>query len=254
MSSIPFLKEKVTSVKNALRDEYPEVGSAHVSEALAAALGYRTHAALLSELPTTASDPDYVLLDEDAFDAKLSALGHVPMRDFNFGDLPLPDLLNTTCSTAWSIKYTSLRTKAWRNVVVCAINEGLRRRLFSLLPDDNRWPGWTEPHDRATVGSVIFDFHLPNGLPASVYICDAGCSELAIHVAVLPTARAPELIGGWQAGFSAGEAFAGTWLERENGAWIQSTDAFKCRRSLLASLAELNVRPLGFGDRGRLIM
>lgn len=255
MSSIPFLREHVTSVKNALRDEFSEIGSAHLSEALAAALGYRTHAALISELPRAGADPDYVWIDEEAFDAKLTELGHHPDLEFSFDELKVPSLLNTTCSRAWSIEYKSMRDIAWRNVVVCAVNEGLRLRLFSLRENDNRWTGWTGKYDSAGVKSTRFDFTLPNGLAASVYVGDAGFGELAIHVAVLPTKRAPDLISGWDVGFSAGEAFAGSWLERERGAWIQSTTSgFKCRRGLLSSLASLKVRTHGFGDRGRMIM
>jgi hypothetical protein len=42
--------------------------------------------------------------------------------------------------------YKSPRTRAWRNLMVAAINAGLEQGHFGLTPDDNRWPGFI-PHD-----------------------------------------------------------------------------------------------------------
>jgi hypothetical protein len=255
MSSLPFVKASVASVKNALRDEFPTVGSAHLSEALAASLGFGTHAALLAALPQNETDPDFVLLDDEKFDAKLLALGHQADIEFSFEMLDLPVLLNTTCKRAYEIEYKSSRDRAWRNLITCAVNEGLRRRLFSLRAHDNRWAGWNDKRDQSTVHGIVFDFELPSGLPAKAYVADAGFSELAINVAVLPTERAESWVRSYNAGFSAGDAFAASWLERERGAWIQSsTTSFKCRKALLSQLSSIDVRPAGFGDRGRVIM
>lgn len=47
----------------------------------------------------------------------------------------------------------------------------------------------------------------------------------------------------------------GRWLERKNGAWLQSSpEELKCRKALLPVLANLDVEPLGYGDRGKVIM
>lgn len=255
MSSLPFVKASVASVKNVLRDEFPSVGSAHLSEALAAALGFGTHAALLAALPKSETDPDFILLDDEKFDSKLLSLGHKADIEFSFEMLDLPDLLNTTCKRAYEIEYRSSRDKAWRNLITCAVNEGLRQRLFSLRANDNRWTGWNDRRDQSTVHGIVFDFELPSGLPAKAYVADAGFSELAVNVAVLPTARADSWVRSYNAGFFAGDAFAASWLERERGAWIQSsTTSFKCRKTLLNQLATIDARPAGFGDRGRVIM
>lgn len=98
----------------------------------------------------------------------------------------------------------------------------------------------------------MFEFILPNGLPAKGYVGDAGFGELSIHAAVNPR-------GNWvrtlNAGFDAGDATAQGWLERERGAWLQSSqEMLTCRRALGKSLAELNAVPKGFGDRGRVIL
>jgi hypothetical protein len=131
----------------------------------------------------------------------------------------------------------------------------LRKRIFSLKSDDNRWSGWTVERRPERVSGVVFDFELLIGVPAKAYAGDAGFGELAIHVAVCPTERANDFVRAHNGGFTAGDAFAASWLERERGAWIQSsTRSFKCRKGLLQSLATMEVRPAGFGDRGRVIM
>lgn len=88
--------------------------------------------------------------------------------------------------------------------MVLTINAGIELKLFSLRPDDNRWPGADKRE------SCLLDFLLPNGLLAKGYVCDAGWSELSVHAAVNPN-------GEWgrasNAGFHAGDAFAASWLE-----------------------------------------
>jgi len=254
MSSVLLRKEHLTEVKKALREEYPEVGSAHLSEALAAALGFRTHASLIHAMESS-SETDYALLVDEDFDRRLHELGYKPDLDFGFELIGSPVLRKTTCNHAYSIHYKSQREKAYRNIVVAAVNEGLKRKLFTILPDDNRWPGWNGPNSRDGRSRVHFDFELPNGLPAMAYVADAGFAELAIHVAVCPTPKATDWISNYQAGFRVGDSFAASWLERDRGAWVQSAiGSFKCRNKLLSQLAAMEVRPAGFGDRGRVIM
>lgn len=45
-----FSSVNVAALKKALRSEFPEVGSSHADEALAAAFGFKTHAAMLQIL------------------------------------------------------------------------------------------------------------------------------------------------------------------------------------------------------------
>ncbi len=140
--------------------------------------------------------------------------------------------------------------KAWRNLIVCAVNEALRRGIFSLKPNQNYW---------SSVDSVTgdneqfpFDFLLPGNLSARIAVSDARFDELAIHVAVNPKG---DNVRNFDNGFSAGDALATTWLERQNGAWVQSRDDnFHCRPHLIPLIAGINVQPFGYGDRGRLIM
>ena len=141
--------------------------------------------------------------------------------------------------------YASLRKRAWRNVMVAAINEALSQKLITTRAGDNHWPHAGQPDD----DGHEFDFSLPNGLPARAYLRDIGHGEVGVHVAVRPTGR---FIRAGAAGFSAGEAFAVGWLERKEGAWLQeSAPLFSCRNALKGDLASLTVHPCGYQDHGR---
>lgn len=254
MASIPLSDSALAAIKKSLRKEYPDVRSSHLSEALAAALGRRTHAALLVDAREQAADPYFELLDDERFDARLQEFGYPADPEFSFELLmEMPDCIVTTMPlSGFDIDYRTERNKAWRNLMVSAINEGLRQKLFSLRPDDNRWPGSERGELERSKENALFDFNLSCGLPARGYVSDAGFGELTIHAAVNPK-------GHWvscgNAGFSAGDAFGIAWLERKTGAWLQSAETlFNCRKKLIPALAAMNVRPLGYGDRGRVIM
>jgi hypothetical protein len=248
MASIPLSASAVNALKIEVRRIYDERKSSHLTEALAAALGFNTQAALLAELASNNKDPLYFLLNEEKFDARMQGFGYPADPEFFFEDLKVQEMISTLCDHAYKIDYDTDRKRAWRNVVVCAVNEALRLRLFSLRPGDNRWPGY-DPKGREP---YLFDFRLPCNLPARAAINEAGFDELSIHVAVNPKG---DWVRAFNAGFSAGDVFATTWLERRNGAWIQSSDTpFQCRRHLLSTVANMKVEPLGYGDRGRIIM
>jgi hypothetical protein len=155
-------------------------------------------------------------------------------------------VIRTADMSAWDIEYKSAREMAWRNLMVLTINAGIELKLFSLRPNDNRWLGADKKE------SYLYDFLLPNGLPAKGCVSDAGWGELSIHAAVNPK---EEWVRAANAGFHAGDAFAASWLERKNGAWLQSsTSMFNCKMAILHTLAEQIAVPLGYGDRGRVIM
>lgn len=244
MASLPLSVSSLATVKKTLRRYFPDVRSSHLTEALAASLRRKTHAALQAQLSGYISDPPIELLDASLFHKRLLELGYSTQK-FDFDTLTLDDgVIPTTDGKTPKIEYLTARSRAWRNLMVCAINEGLHRKLFSLKPDDNRWPGSGQ-------GGYLFNFILPNGLPARAYVTNIGWAELSIHVAANPRG---DLVCAGNAGFSAGDAFAAGWLERERGAWIQSsTSLFNCRTWLVRPLADFVVQPAGYGDRGRVI-
>ncbi len=254
MTAIPLAESSLAALKKSLRKDLPYIRSSHISEAMAAALSFRTHASLLAVLPRQSGDPSILLLDNERFEARLGELGYQLADDeFRFEWLDdCPDLISTMPDSGYDIEYQSLRDKAWRNVMVLAINDGIRRKFFSLRPYDNRWPD-AIPESRGHRGTGhIFEFSLPDGKPAKGYVGDAGFGELLIQVAVNPKG---DWVRSLDAGFRAGDAFASGWLERDRGAWLQSSpDMFNCRKWLLNDLANLDAKPLGYGDRGRVIV
>ena len=249
MAAIPLCEAPLAELKKCLLDEFDEVKSSHLSEALAAAMGFRTNAALKTALVGPEQDRPYALLNPERFLSRLVEFGYPlnpndPEFDFEVWH-EKAGVVSTMPSSAYEIEYKTTRSKAWRNLMVFAVNEALDRKLFSLRVNDNRFG------DAEGRGS-LFDFMLPNGLPVRGYVSDAGFGELNVHAAVNP-------IGTWiraaNAGFSAGDAVARGWLERERGAWLQtSAQQFHCRRGLLQTLADLHVEPQGYGDRGAVIL
>lgn len=67
-------------VKRALRKRLSTVKSTHLSEVLATALGFRTHAALLATMKAAIADrPMLMQVDEDRMGERLRGLGYGPM-------------------------------------------------------------------------------------------------------------------------------------------------------------------------------
>jgi hypothetical protein len=263
MAAIPLTEGAIRVVKRTLRNRFPSDQSAHISEALAAALGFRTNIALVDIVrKVDPQDPDFELLNEQPFLTRLAQLAKRPLtssdRCLIFDNLPYPQPspVVPTRSPAWErVNYSkSLRRRAWRNAMVAAINEGIRRRYFTIKPGDNRWPG-AERNQYGQANAQVFEFNL-DGIPALSSVRDGGYDELSVHVAMWPTADAARWIECINAGWLAGDLYASGWLERRDGAWLQVAnssslgDAFRCRRHRINQVAALEIAPLGFADRG----
>ena len=110
---------------------------------------------------------------------RLQALAYPDDPGFDFELLTgkPPQLISTMPDSAYDIEYTSARKRAWRNLMVCAINAGLTQKLFSLRPGDNRFAN-------EDGGGQLFDFVLPNGLPARGWVGDAGFDGVVIRLAM----------------------------------------------------------------------
>jgi hypothetical protein len=86
MTAVLVTEDNLAHIKGNLRNHFgKQVKSAHLTEAIAAALGRRTHAALLTDLPLPSARLKAVLFDDGAFATRLAALGYT--------DLPMPDTL-----------------------------------------------------------------------------------------------------------------------------------------------------------------
>src|SRR3954452_20169479 len=95
MAAIPLQESSLAAIKKALRRDMPDVRSSHISEALAASLRRRTHAALLADLPNCRHDPPIELLDDILFDRRLQELGYMPDPEFSFEFLANVQVIST---------------------------------------------------------------------------------------------------------------------------------------------------------------
>ncbi|MBV61233.1 MAG: hypothetical protein CMH65_08030 [Nevskiales bacterium] len=265
MTAIAFSTAAVDSAKRALRDFMPDSKSAHITEALAAGLGFRTHAALISAIKAAPDETRFIELDERAFEARITSLEEGTAAvwsddDQGWSEWPnFPDrrlVIRTRSDSFYDRGYGSYGWKAWRNVMVATINAALEQKLITLLPDDNRWLGYVHhPKDGRNEG-VVFDFYV-KGIAAVGYVNDAGFGELSIHGALWPTPDAKRWIcaaGLSSPGFHAGKVVAQGWLERKDGAWLQRPSeprpSLSCRAPHLRHVAGLDIPTMGFGDRG----
>lgn len=128
----------------------------------------------------------------------------------------------------------TIRSRVRRNLHVAAINEGLRRRLFTLAP--------------GPVDATPFEFTLA-GLPVLTHAWDWGYDEVGLRIAVCPTALGRESIRSYVS--SEQKLFAKAWtectLERRTGRYIQTSIGLYCANDVRVLLAALDVEPIGFG-------
>lgn len=254
MPALVLSRSNLGTVKKALSERYPNLKSSHLTEALAASLGFRTHAALLASIDQAdPASPAIALLDDALFLSRLQEFGHRPSRDEKqtgvLDRLPRPEtgLIKTTPSSAYDISYKSPRKRAWRNIMVSAINAGLEQKVFRLQPGHEIWAEKARGERYA-----IYRFRYEETIDGIAYAGDAGWDELSIHAALWPTG---DFIRSSNAGFHAGEAFAAGWLERKEGFWLQTNvRSLRCRQHLLKLLQSEALQPLGYGDRGGIIL
>lgn len=233
------------NLKAIARRRLPHIDSAHLTEATAASLGFRTHAALRAALknsPTAAAQPPCTR----RFAERLTALGHPADPAM---ELALPDL-SVSYAVFMTTPLTAIRGprfRAWRNLMVSGINAGLQQGLFGLSPNQNYWHAPTNQDiDQSHGGLVRFTFE--DGSPALASFREISGDELAVRVVLRPTSLDvdPQHYGG----FPDGEAFAHGWLERRLGAWIQDAVTLSCRRRLLHPVGSVLVEPKGYADQG----
>jgi hypothetical protein len=239
----------VRHLKHGAQHRTRGVPSAHLSEALAAALGFTTHAALRAALGgrTTVEIPKP---SNARMVERLHELGHhaIPggarlVPEFEHSYTPFRnDPLRKKRSARWW---------AWRNLMVLAINAGLDQPLFGLTPTDNWWPGASPENQRCK--AHVYRFLVDGRLPALVSVDANAGDELSICVLLNP--RKSDIKPGWYHGLGTADAMAHGWVERRLGVWIQDGgEAFHCKRALKPQLAEMAIEPSGYADQGSFIL
>jgi hypothetical protein len=251
MSTSPyFVSESVVrNLKKIASRQIPNVPSSHLSEGVAAALGFNTHAALRAALAASATvqarNPSNATLA-----LRLRQLGHL-----NVPNEPrvLPDLGKSyTPFRTYPVKSKrGIRWRGWRNLLVSTINSGLEQRVFGLSPGEDWWPGGSS--DRYGGQRGIFRFTFDREIPAVATVGAIGGDELAFHVVLNP--KHGDVEPDQYMGFAEGDAFARCWLERRLGVWIQDGgEDFSCRRTLLPRVADVALEPNGYADQGSFIL
>ena len=246
----PLMLERA---KKRLRPLFPEVKSSHLSEALAAALGYKTHASVLKyaeEFDPEEDELEVVGISKSSFYDRLRTLGASFTEDSgdDLFELPLhPEypspLGDHDLRTGPDVAYTKPKAKAWRNLMVASINAGLEQGHFSLRKGDNRWSE-TDP-DKGHIYRFFFAC-----FPALCCVKNAGNGELSFHAVVFPEPDAEQWLFVPQLGLSGGEAYGMAWLEREKEARLEtSMGFFKSRQVAQSTLAALEIETKGYAER-----
>lgn len=242
-------KSAVRTLKQSAKRRLDDVPSSHLSEGIAAALGFKTHAALRSALEgratAEAQKPGNTLLVQ-----RLHQLGHTSVPD-DLRLLPEFEHSYTPFRRFPLRKRRGVRWYAWRNLLVAAINAGLEQRMFGLSPGENGWPGSAPESHECKRG--IYRFMVDGEMTAIASVNAISGDELSISVILNP--RKADIQPEWYCGFADGDAVAHCWLERRLGAWIQDGgEGFRCRRFMQSRLADLAIEPNGYADQGSFFM
>lgn len=236
-------------LKSSAQRQVSGVYSSHLSEAIAAALGFKTYAALRAKLgnnsTTEVQKPNNQILVRrlkdlgyDTVPENLRVLPELDRSYSPFRDMPL----RTKRSIRWH---------GWRNLMVAAINAGLEQRLFGLEAGQNWWLGGHKESQQCE--SFVFRFVLNNEIPAVVKVNVISGDEVSISVVLNP--KDPHKSPYPFSGLSEGDATAHGWVERRLGAWLQDGgEQFHCRREYLPMLSNLMIEPAGYSDQGSFFM
>lgn len=248
-ASTYFVSEAaVRNLKQLAERRVSGVRSAHMSEVVAAALGFRTHAALRAALDGRTTAEACKPSNARAIQ-RLRQLGYNAPDDLHL--LPELDRSYSPFKTYPLRKRRGVRWDAWRNLMVAAINAGLEQRLFGLSPTENRWlEGTADSYERSRhTYHFLFDSELP--AIASVHVIRGD----ALSIVVILNPKKVDIQPEWYHGLSEGDSVAHGWLERRLGAWIQDGgESFRCKRAVQARVASVAIKPHGYADQGSFIM
>lgn len=223
------------------------VSSSHLTEAVAAALGFNTHAALRA---TFAGRPTIEVQKPDnaRLIARLRQFGYAVPADLRV--LPELDHSYSPFRRFPLRKKRGMRWTAWRNLMVATINAGLEQRLFGLSPEEDWWPGADPKNNGGERG--LYRFLFDDGMPATAAVSAISGDELSIHVLLCP--KDDQIEADRSGGIEDGVAFAHGWLERRLGAWIMDGgEDFECKRAVQSRVAAVQIQPLGYSDQGSFI-
>ncbi len=143
---------------------------------------------------------------------------------------------------------SSLRRKAWENLMVAGVNALVEQRAITLEDPE---------HNSHEVPDALARFTYQDGTPCIAIARDIDWGELEIVVAYDPTQDVRSGLGGVYKEFGRASAFG--WLERRTSQHLQkmgriSSRFFYCERPALQALAAAAVEPQGFARTGKFFL
>lgn len=250
-TSIYFVsKAAVRYLKQRAEQRVSGVRSAHMSEVIATAIGFKTNAALCATLvgrtTAEASRPSNARAVQ-----RLRQLGYNPPDNLQL----LPELDRSYSPfrnyPLRKPRERGVRWNGWRNLMIAAINAGLEQGLFGLSPGEDWWSGADPKNNGGERG--LYRFTFDGNLSATAVVSAIRGDELAIHVLLNP--REVHVEADFNNGLDDGAACAHGWLERWLGAWLQDGgEEFSCKRVVQARVAAVKIEPRGYADQGSFIL
>jgi len=268
MSAIVITDANLRVLKRSISQVIPAAISSHVTESIAAGFGFSSNAAIRSRMKQMNDDPDILCFQPRSFATRLNELSENRVRvkpnllNQVTTALPSDQIIPTAPYERKGYKWISMRSRAWRSAMVAGINEGIRRRHFTVRPGDNRWVKTSKEHqekknsDRSVDEGIGYRFSIGD-IPAHAHVADIGFDELSLKVTLWPSNDDTRLSGAYamsrNAALHSGDLKAQGYFERKDGAWLQVSrlgpDVF-VRRHRLAQAADLVIEPLGYSDCG----
>jgi hypothetical protein len=144
------------------------------------------------------------------------------------------------------MKKLSAKERLGQKVLIRAINEFLRRGLFTLESGGNH------------LANPVIEFEM-EGISAIASVADIGHDELTIHITLWPNERGKEFIQTAALHsnhrLDRGGFYAKAWLERKNGAWLQTSNGLphvSCARDKRGEVERMTwEKPLGYSADGQ---
>ena len=267
MATLLLSRANFASLKKTLHFFYPSLRSSHLDESLAQSLGFRSYAAMrAAEREVDLDFPTFCVADERRFfdklvkfgvilDSVVDNIGEKSLPEFRFHQLfPIVDGLKSTEPIFGRIRnYNEVGSRAWRTLMIAGINEGLKRKKFSLLFNglDDIGPihDLSELHDknnRPPGSEIIFKFVAGLIAKASFWCMADGLIFVTVMLFKNSSIDSP-MDSDSQVALAFGILVRSKSLFITRAS-IPGDNLFISNHELSALLADSNILPLGFGD------
>ncbi|MBO9428167.1 hypothetical protein [Sulfitobacter sp. R18_1] len=248
MTAVRICPKTIKLVKRELQNWAPEFKSAHLTESLAAGLGYSKHASLVADYQ---DPPRYRILYMPDLAQRLEELTDLEVKDIDDDFYYLLESQNIEGvmplgrDTPHVRDARSIEIMAWRRIAVAGLNRMIEAGHFHVHPGHQPWD--LDPATR-TVGI----YTVIQAIPAYCMISDAGHGETHLRVVLWPTkdveTEARMVIFDDQQALRSGHVVADTWVQRENSLYLATPNLHASPGMQSRILREVVLeRPKGFG-------